>query len=280
LLAGPVAWLLHGLVHHGDATFFVKKVAAYRQAIGASPTHTFEALTAFPLRLVRCEPELAGATLVLLFTWVVAVRRGPRRALLSALAVLAVVPFLVLGDLRDGAPTHHSERALLPVWLGFALFLASAPRWLPRPWWRGTGLAVAAAVLLGAYPLRPWYARLDDFIDRRAEVAIGAEARRLGAERLLIASYDFGYFAVMVGAGGPNHATPFDDRDPRKPRPPSAFTSTGALRARLAAAGTRWFVTSKAEDARVATNVGQRRAERERLVLWEVGATNQADGAR
>ena len=34
----------------------------------------------------------------------------------AAAAAVAVIAFLVVGDVRDGAPTHHPARALAPLW--------------------------------------------------------------------------------------------------------------------------------------------------------------------
>lgn len=248
-LAGPLLWLLNGQLHHGSALFFVKRVSDYRRAVGAGNQATWDALLGFPSMLLRAEPELLAAALVVV---VLALALGAgsvfRRHARVLAALAAALAFLIAGDLRDGAPTHHGERALLPIWVGLAALGGDA---FSEAWQRARG---SAKVLLLAMPglamapmagiARPWYSRRDAFIDRSSEVAIGQAARALDAAsgRLAIDSRDFGFYAVMAGFGAPSRAEPLDEHDPREPRAPDPFAAPGGLRARLAAARADWLV--------------------------------------
>jgi hypothetical protein len=163
---------VHGAVTHGDALFFLHRVAAYRRALGVTESR----LAAYPALLVGAEPELtlggialvAGATFYersLLTSW-------KRPTILLA----ALFGFLVVGRLLDGAPTHHGERALLPVWAGLALFSAEAGVRLLRHRRVAALLASAAFAALGCSAVR--FARTSETFPRRnAERAIGLAAR-------------------------------------------------------------------------------------------------------
>lgn len=253
--AGPVAWLLHGAFRHGSALFFVKRVSEYRRAVGAGSSDAWQALLGFPSMLARCEPELFAFALVALAA---ALALGARAVLARHARVLvalaAVLAFLVVGDLRDGAPTHHGERALLALWLGLAALGGDA---LAEAWRRARGPARAALVALPglmiapmAGVVRPWYGQRDAFIDRSAELAMGRVAARAAAPsgRLLIDSEDFGFYAVMAGFAAPSRSEPVDDRDPRRPRV-DAPSNPAALRARLEESRADWLVVGAARRA-------------------------------
>ena len=139
--AGPLGWMLHGVMAHGDALFFVNRVAAYRRAVGAAPASVLVRLTAFPLRVLRCEPEVAVVSLAALGAAVsLGLSTELRRYRRAGILLLALLVFLVVGDLRDGAPTHHAERAVLAIWLAGAVLtgdlgparLEGPPRARPR----------------------------------------------------------------------------------------------------------------------------------------------------
>src|SRR5690606_37754169 len=105
-------------------------------------------------------------------------RTLPRAAALLALLLAT----LSLAALRGGAPTHHAGRAVLAIWLAAALFVAPAIRAaFAGPRRQAFALLVVTTMPLGAFILRPWYARLDDFTPRHEEVAIGRAAAALAA---------------------------------------------------------------------------------------------------
>ncbi|MEN9579665.1 MAG: hypothetical protein RJA70_2674 [Pseudomonadota bacterium] len=242
---GPALWLMHGVFVHGDALFFITKVAAYRQAVGQASVSWSVSLLHYPSVLVRAEPELMS---LLLLLCVPTIRRALPSSLSSALklgggGILAVLAFLIVGDLRDGAPTHHPERPLLIVWLGVALFASV----LLQTAWRSARLWLLPSVLvLGALVCcRAWVTQRDSFIDRRAELAAGQLAREHAPSgRLLVDSADFGFFASIAGFGSPSRARALMDRDPRAPEP-DPWTDAGQLSATLRRKEGDWLLARR-----------------------------------
>jgi hypothetical protein len=255
----PVAlWLLHGVARHDDALFFVRRVTAYRQALGESEPLVLRMLG--PLRaLFREAPELmAPLVLGLARTGVPATYRRP------LVGATALVAFLVMGESGGGGPTHHAGRALLPVWFLAAAMLGEvAARWFRAPL-GAFGLMLAAT--LAALALRG--PRLADFADRRDAIAIGARAKELGAPALLVDSPDYAHLAVTAAYGRPSRVTPFDDRDPRKPRPADPFASPGTLADRLRVSPGAWLVVTRSHES-VATALGTVRSANATFVLIE-----------
>lgn len=272
-LAFPLLWLLHGMLGHQDALFFVARVSAYRSALGFSSQHAAHALFSAPAALITREPELVVAFLTMLG---VLVRAGkgfgfdPSR-IRRAVFTLAAIPVLVIvGDLQGSGPTHHPERALLALWLGLALLLggvAEAVLGLPNPVRHRTLLIVAAAAFGGGWLVRSAVPR-EPFVNRTSEVLIGESARRLGAERLLIDAPDFGFFAVQAAYGSPNQTRVLDQRDPRTPRPTDPLESAEAFLGQQATQGFRWLALPKARLARL-RELGRPRAQNAGWVLIE-----------
>ncbi len=276
-------WLAHGALHHGDALFFVQRVVAYRRALGTGQGPGFLAvLVAYPSRLGAARELLLLAALAAAAAY--RLRALPAewmRSLQRPLVLLcSLLAFLIWGELRDGAATHHPERALLPIWLWLALVcgdlgerIACALRDRPRI------LACSAAVALlalSASLLRAYAFSGEHFADRRAEVAIGRAAAELGSHAsastrpgLLIDSAGFAYFAVIAGYGRPEHAAPLDDHDPRRARQPDLLKSKVALRARLRERRAAWLVVRR-ERAELARELGRERARNAAYVLFEV----------
>jgi hypothetical protein len=257
LALAPIAlWLAHGVVRHGDAIFFVRRVAAYRHALGESDS-IVSALG--PLRsLFLGAPEVVlPLVLGLARTGIPASFRRPFAG------AAALVGFLMLGESGGGGPTHHAERALLPVWFLAAAMLGEvAGRW-PRA--RAGFLGLVFAGTLALLALRG--PSLPDFADRRDALAIGQRARELGASALLVDTPDYAHLAVAAAYGRPTRSAPFDDRDPRTPRPPDAFASPAALAERLrTAAPSTWLVVTRAH-APVALAAGTERASNASFLL-------------
>jgi len=251
-IAGPLGWLVHGARAHGDAWFFLARVADYRRAVGGASVPLLARIFGYPLAVLRCEPELAVVTasaIVAAYAGGVSRALGRYRRLGLLMAVL--LAFLVVGDLYDGAPTHHAERALLPIWLAFAVVAGDV--WVGA--WplldRARRLRIAAiaapALVMCVLVVRPWFARRDSFIDRSAEVAIGRSAAQAAApsERVAIDTADFGFYAVMAAFGIPERAYPLDDHDPRRARQVDRSPSHQAIRERLRVAGADWVIARR-----------------------------------
>jgi hypothetical protein len=253
----PIAlWLAHGVARHDDALFFVRRVTAYRQALGESTPLVARVLG--PVRsLVLQAPELVlPLALGLVRT---GVPRSYRRPLAGA---AALVVFLMLGESGGGGPTHHAARALLPVWfLAAALLGDVAGRWF-EPRAAAYGL-IAAATLVALVRRAPYPA---DFVDRSDALAIGTRAKELGAPSLLVDSPDYAHLAVTAAYGRPSRAAPFDDRDPRKPRAPDPFAAAATLAERLRTARDTWLVVTPAHAA-IALELGVERARTPTFLL-------------
>ncbi len=275
-LAGGVGWSLHGAAHHDGPWFFLSRVAEYRRAVGGASSPAATDALWYPLAFLRAEPELAGFLLVAL-AW--AARAGVGAELRAharpALVIGSMVVTLSISAALGGAPTHHNERTLLAAWLLAAVVAGHAVFAVWRTSARRGQLLFAGAlvtvVVLGATVLRPWYARRDAFVDRRAEIAIGSRARELAsdADRLLVDTADFGFHAVMAGFGHPSRATALDERDPRRPARDDPFRSEEALRARAADARAALLV-ARAEHASMAARLGPVEARNDRFVLVRI----------
>jgi len=217
-LIGPIAWLLWNAHAHGSPFHFVARVAAYRQAIGAAAIPLRQKLATFPLALFSASPSIVLLALV----GATALPGDPvlqRRWLPALASAAALLAFLVYGDVRDGAPTHHPERAVLPILWILAPFAADSLRALGRrmAWGRPTREAVvfgiAAAGALAWTALLP--ARLRDAPamsedeSRRAQIERGlALAASFQAEdhwRVIPCAYE--HFALLAASAEPERFT-------------------------------------------------------------------------
>jgi len=285
-IAAPVGWMLHGALSHGDPLFFVARVANYRRALAADSSPIWLRISSYPVALLRAEPELCALSLLSL---IAAMRlKLPLTELLErcrrpAALIAALVGFLIVGELRDGAPTHHGERALLAIWLFAALVVGEL---LTRAWQvsstgqRLAGLASMLAVLaVVALVVRPWSTREIAFVDRRAEVEIGKRAAELIADRgdelaqsggkLAISSRDLGFFAVMAGFGRPEQTKTLDDHDPRTARLRHAASGPRKLKAELEAAGAAWLIVP-VDTAANAAELGHEQTRNARYALFRI----------
>jgi len=251
----PIAlWLLHGVVRHGDALFFVARVQQYRAALGGPGPGWFAALWRTPFSLVRFEPELFAVTAVALG---LSLREGQSpfgpTAWRPLAALGALVLFLMIADGTGGSATHHPERSLLPVFWFLSLMTAGlVARFADegeRPW-RLPALALPLALAAGLL-LRPDVR--STFGDRREEEQVGEVLRRLGARNVALDTDDFGFFAVQAALGD-GKSRPLDDHDPRRKRA-ARPRSSAELAARLHEDGARWLVTTR-ERAGLATSLG------------------------
>jgi hypothetical protein len=153
-VAGPLTWMAWNAHAHGSPLHFVHRVTAYRQAIGAASGSLAEKLTTFPLAVVATSPLIVGLAALgsLALLGDADLRARWVWPLASAAAILA---FLVYGDVHDGAPTHHPERAVIPILWILAPFAADSVRALARRvawarparemWVVGAGLAGTVA---------------------------------------------------------------------------------------------------------------------------------------
>jgi hypothetical protein len=212
--AGPLAWMAWNAYAHGSPLHFVARVSAFRQAIGAAALPPKDKLLGYPQALVNQTPEAAALGLV----GALALAFDPvlrRRWAWAAVAASAVLAFLVVGDLRDGAPTHHPARALAPLWwvlvgMGVDGATAMAIRAAGTPGRRATTVAVGVAAAMGwcaSLPLR-WRAApgLGPLEQRGAQIARGLEMRARDASGAEITPCEFEHFALIAAWGEPERA--------------------------------------------------------------------------
>ena len=192
---------MNNAVTHGDALHFVARVAAFRRASG--PTLGIaERVAEYPLALVHDAPEIAAFA-------VVAAGVASRDRALRARWVLplagagCVLAFLVYGDLRDGAPTHHAARALIPIFGVLAGFAADAIVTPSR-----TSVAVPIAVATLAFVL--FRARAVPGASpserRDAQIARGGELAR-ATRTLHVTPCAYEHFALIAAFGAPENVT-------------------------------------------------------------------------
>jgi hypothetical protein len=268
-LLGPAAWVAWNRVAHHDALHFVARVTAYRHALGGPEEGAAARLLAYPLAMAREEPEIvallvAAAALVAARGGRAALREGLSRYARPAAIVAAQIAALSLAMVRDGAPTHHPERAVLAA----LLLVAVAAGALATRALRGGGLAsgARAALLLGAVALAAKVARpatpREGFAARGDEEAAGRAAATLArpGEPVLVEVADYGYLAVTAALGRPEDAVPDRSIDPRDARVASSFDDPAALARRLAASGARWIVARAAARATLGEPVAVRGA--------------------
>jgi len=273
-MAGPLVWLLHNRISHGSALRFLERVTDFKRASGEGDASTLGALSSYPLTMVRHEPELFLAlAIVAVVLWKMrpgsrsqeappdsaaadsaaadsgGAGRSPARryAIPISLTVLGVVG-LALAAVRDGAPTHHPERAVLVALLlsGLALGHLAVQLVRRRPS-RRTSLVTALCLVLavGASVRFRWvFGSPGEFAQRQAEVEIGRAAAQLAepGDVVLVEVQDYAFFAVMAGFGRPEDFAKDRDIDPRRAVPPSSFLSAETLQERVESVHATWLV--------------------------------------
>lgn len=199
-VGGMVAWMSWNKLSHGSATHFLFRVARYKKAhsAGQEETSLLARVLAYPKLLVLYFPEALVAIGVLCAT--VRRRDGLLRArAFGLMAVALVMAFLVYGNLNDGVPTHHAERALLgaafcAIPLGVA---ALAHRGTPRSWGAAAAVLLALELVHVCARERPG----DGAANRDAQVARGRALR--GAAHLTVTPCAYEHFALIAAFGAP-----------------------------------------------------------------------------
>ncbi len=213
--AGPLMWIAWNLHAHGEALHFFARVAKYRQSIGAADMGLAAKLSSYPAALVRGALPVAGLAAVAALSLGDRAMRARWTAPLGVAA--AILAFLVYGDLTDGAPTHHPERALLAVWWILATFAVDGSRallvrlaWLRPRREAWVVAAAAAAIMMWIARLVPSYdeypARFEDE-HREAQVARGHELRGRNLPGFSVTPCAFEHFAVIAAFAAPERVT-------------------------------------------------------------------------
>jgi hypothetical protein len=202
---GPLAWMAWNAHAHGSALHFFARVATFRRESGGAAVPLATKLTTYPQALLDAAPWIVSLAAIGALGMI---DRGTRarwtRPLVLGLLLLA---FLVAGDVEDGAPTHHPERALVALFWLLAAFGVDGARALSgriawarprREMWVVATVTAAAIAWLIALPaaLRAYPAQTD------------AEARGAQIERGEALRRDCAYehFALLAGFGAPERA--------------------------------------------------------------------------
>jgi hypothetical protein len=213
VVAGPVAWMAWNAVVHGSALHFVARVATFRHAFEGANLPVSAKLLDYPRALAFDTPEvlLLGA----LGAGALANPVHRVRWAWPLSGALAILVFLIWGDLRDGAPTHHAARALAPTWWIFSASGIDAAWTLwerfatPRPRRISTGVVAAATAIAWCawLPVR-WtvYPGRSDAERRDRQVALGLEMRADGVTTAEIVPCAYEHFAVLAAWGRPEGA--------------------------------------------------------------------------
>nr|WP_275939145.1 glycosyltransferase family 39 protein [Polyangium spumosum] len=277
---GPLLWVTWNHFARGNAFDSLDRVAAYRRALGGGDDAPLARLFAYPIAMARHEPELFFALAILLGLAALPTLRASARETLRPYArplALAVFQLLALSAalVKDGAPTHHPERALLVGLLLCALLVGDlAATLLPRASQKarlGAGVAAALLLVFSLVIVRRWY-RGEGFVPRADEVAIGAAARALvpPGERILVEVRDYGHFAVTAALGRPEDVVLDRDLDPRKPAAASSFDAPEGLPRRLEETRARFLLGRTSSPA--ARELGPPRAVVGPFGLWQYGS--------
>lgn len=245
-LVAPAAWIAWNHHAHGDALAFVARVASYKRALGEGNTGLLDTAKGTLASLVSAEPELSLAALFLL-VGARLVAKGAIRvppAWKRPLLVFAVaIAGLVAAGARDGAPTHHPERALLaPILLAAVLVGAAGHDAFARVRTLGAGAAfglAAIAIVTGGWFARHWWRPVGALADREDHVLVGADVAKVTrpGDKVLVEVADYGYFAVLAGGGRPEDFVPDRSLDPRGEIARSSFESAERLEARVRETG-------------------------------------------
>jgi hypothetical protein len=192
-LFAPAAWMVWNQFTHGDPLHFFARVSRFRD--GHAPMSYSDRFLYYPRELWRELPALsvfccaaiawAGRDLAKKGRWS-RTAAGFGGTIVPVACALSVLVFLVVGSLRNGAPTHHPVRAMLPAVLMLvpalvarvhAWFLQSNTRvgmktWAVAVW--GAVLAVIVGTHLQALPSFPKEQTRPDLV--RAGQKAGREA--------------------------------------------------------------------------------------------------------
>lgn len=209
---GPLLWMLWNAHAHGSSLHFLARVSAFRHAIGAADLPLRDKLLVYPMALGTETPEaavLGGAGVVGLCVS----PRLRRRWFLAAASVMATFAFLILGEVHDGAPTHHPERALSPIWwvligVGVDTLASGLTQWARALGRSGAALLAGSALAWGACLPSRLSRPPGEMQSERREIPIarGLEMRDHKTSSADITPCSFEHFALIAAWGRPEGA--------------------------------------------------------------------------
>lgn len=211
--AAPLLWMAWNAHAHDGPLHFFRRVSSYKRAIGDGSDDALAALALYPKLILSVRPEviLGGSVL-----GVLAARQKllARSWLLILACALAQIVFLSYGNVRDGAPAHHPERALVGTLVLLAMFTADAAFRLAqtsRLGERAPGVLTAGAsalfviAVVDAMNPRAMPAKSESE-DRTTQIARGLElrGRHFGkGARVVVTPCAYEHFALIAAFGRP-----------------------------------------------------------------------------
>lgn len=212
-LLGPASWMLWNRISHGEYMHFVTRVTKFRAAFETQPL-SFRVLQ-YPRALADVAPECALLAVVTIasFLWLPPDRQRSLKG--PFVAGLLMLGLLIAGNVKDGAPTHHAVRALLPIvcvlgptvaesCVGLAERLAG-PSLARKTWIVGI---VAGGILVYAGVLPSRYEEYPGKHEKDARLALLDKGRALkSVPHLELQPCAYEHFALIVGYEAPERVT-------------------------------------------------------------------------
>jgi hypothetical protein len=211
---GPLAWLAWNAHAHDDAFHFFQRVARFKRALGEGTQDTLPALLLYPRLLLARRPDVLVAAACALLTGRMLSDSGAElraRWTIPLACAAAQLAFLAYGNVRDGAPAHHPERALLGIVFLVAAFAADVLVEAIRAA-RGRR-AHAAALGVAALVVASWLVNDADLLAqvpgtsssevRTAQIAAGTALERDKVDHLFLTPCSFEHFALIAAFGAP-----------------------------------------------------------------------------
>lgn len=221
-LLGPLVWLLANRLEHGDALHFFARVSGFRQRIGGAEWPLAEKLATYPRALATVAPEALVATLLAAAGLALARKSEETQAFVQrwwrGLALAGgLVAFLIYGIVKDGAPTHHPERPVLPVVAILLFFLADAVALALRAApVRGRASTVALVAFVGVYLAARTGREWREFPGRspaeRRDEALAAGAAHRGESDLIVRPCAYEHFAFLAAHGAPERVKIYENQ--------------------------------------------------------------------
>ncbi len=214
-LLGVALWMVWNAHAHDGPLHFFDRVAKFRRATEEGSEPWLAKVLVYPAAFLRGSPELTlGATLLVGIT---ALRSEVRRRTGPLLGVmLFAFAALVYGNVRDGAPTHHAERPMLPLYVLVSLLLcdalarAVAKRSEGRAMlFRVLGMVTAGAAIVSYATRYREYPGTGEAA-RDAQLARGAALR--GEAHLTVEPCAYEHFALIAAYGAPERVTSLPTR--------------------------------------------------------------------
>jgi hypothetical protein len=210
---GPLAWLAWNAHAHGDALHFFQRVARFKRALGEGTEDPLPALLLYPRLLLARRPDILLSAACALGTGRLSTVAGAalrRRWSIPLACAAAELAFLAYGNVRDGAPAHHPERALLGIFFLTAAFSADV---LASVVGAARGPARVATLGMAACLVLSWVLNGAGVLEnvpgtaasevRTAQIAAGNALATAKVEHVLLTPCAFEHFALIAAFGSP-----------------------------------------------------------------------------